>query len=266
MGFFSLVFEVGKHQICPAHLAGSGAPPPPPPTCHIFSLASIGPVLLGPWGKISTSTNTPTWLLRWLHNNYPNNLGLGLKSHKTRGGHPLFFPQSASTGPQFRKNSVFALRQSATFKKLAVLQRWCAIPLPLFITQCAATRSQFRYSSIPLPLFSLQSTATSLQFRYSTTAIFTVVHCMLQFSLFRSINISISVNPHYLIISSLLNIFKIGQRMQNSRIVELNLGSPLALVRYFYQSLVRYHFGSPLGSGPARTRKAVFPPLIISPL
>jgi hypothetical protein len=46
-----------KHKICPAHLEAS--PALLPPTCYIFSLARVGPILLGPWCKISTSTNSP---------------------------------------------------------------------------------------------------------------------------------------------------------------------------------------------------------------
>jgi hypothetical protein len=50
-------------------LLGSPAPfPSLPYTFDIFILASDGPILLMPQGKISTKTNTPTELTIWIHN------------------------------------------------------------------------------------------------------------------------------------------------------------------------------------------------------
>ncbi len=91
-----------------------------------------------------------------------------------KGGHPLFFPQSASTGLLFR-NSASAWRWSAIFKNLLVCQRWSTIPttrnsgpaiffvvrwqrchqsailLPLFFPQCTPLMSSF-LSQINCPL------------------------------------------------------------------------------------------------------------------
>ncbi len=74
------------------------------------------------------------------------NLGPNMATFN-KGGHLLFFAQSASAGPLFR-NSASTSRWSAIIKNLLVCQRWSAIPLPLFFPQCAgsaATSPLFRY-------------------------------------------------------------------------------------------------------------------------
>ncbi len=127
------------------------------------------------------------------------------------------WPLETAAGPELSGRSAI---QKQCFR-FALVRNLKKLDSPLLLVRYSATA-----------IFSIVCCHQSaiLLFHY---LFFTVVHYMPQFATqqfaipqyaipqYQCISVSISINPHYLIISSLLNIFKHWPKMQNSRIAKV---------------------------------------------
>jgi hypothetical protein len=136
-----------------------------------------------PWGPFLSSVQTIQWMYE-----EEKSTGKSCQPARNEETRSAYWPE---VGIRYFSHNPLPL-----VRYIEIVLPLCAGPQLSNVWYSASPGPLFRYhhffrsgpplacnSSIPLQLFSLQSTATSPQFRYSATAIFTVVHCTLQFAI-----------------------------------------------------------------------------------